>query len=107
MIIDHIYKSPTIQTVSRAKNLLGFSGCFVAIRKFINDPVKCDPFLYADRVIEFFLAFYKITDHITRQDPWMTKRKICVGEIIQVLKVRHRDLTPRTRKWRTFGMIPL
>ena len=57
----------------------GFTGGFMGIGKLVNGPVQCNTLLYFGGVIKFFFALYKIADHIARQDPGMTKGKICMG----------------------------
>ena len=39
-------------------------------------------------VIEFFFAFHKITDHISCQDIGITKRKICMCQIVHGIKLQ-------------------
>ena len=97
MIIDHIHEGPAIQTVIRTENLLGLPGCFMIIRKCINCPVEGYSTLYTGRIIKFFLPFYMITDHITNQYFRVTERKICMGQVVQALKIMHKVL-PVLRK---------
>lgn len=84
MIIHYIYKCPGIQTISRPKNLFCFFGGNVCVSKYVNIPVQGNPFLNSRRVVKFLFSLYKITDKITDQYFRVLKRKICVGQVVDV-----------------------
>src|SRR5690349_12966431 len=90
MIIDHIDKSTAIQTVVWSEKFFSFlcSRMFIGIG--IDGTVKHDTALYPDRIIEFFFAFYKITDHITYQYFRVLERQVSMSEIVHSLKIANK-----------------
>ena len=54
----------------------------VGIGEVVNSPVKLNAMPDTLRVIELFLSFHIIADHITQEDLCSLERKICVGQVI-------------------------
>lgn len=55
------------------------------VSKRVDGAVKGDSPLNPGRVVELPFAFYKIADHIARENFLLAKGEICMCEIIQVI----------------------
>ena len=89
MIVNDIHKGSRIQSGGRFKKLLGFLGGGMCIGIFIYFTMKRNAHLYPVRVVEFFFALHKITDHISRQNIGISERKECMSQIVHGIKLRN------------------
>lgn len=92
MVIHHINKSATVQSIVRVEYFFCFHCCRVLIRESINGPVQPNALLDSRYKIKLLFPFHIIADEVANRNFRVAKREKCMGQVVHYgTKVKYID----------------